>query len=102
MDTAQLAEELQSMTSKDISATITSYAVSKGDGGYTAKYENGEIICFAGVGISFDMIGGDSETENDGGNISFDVDFAESGVSFKTVDGKTVYLTLSVSFLYEV
>lgn len=96
-DTAQLAEELQSMTSKDISATITSYAVSKGYDGYTAKYENGEIICYAGVGISFDMIDGDFETENDDGTISFDVDFAESEVKFKTIDGKTVYLTLSVS-----
>ncbi len=95
-DTTQLVEELQLLTSNDISSAITSYAVSKGYG-YTAKYENGEIICSAGVQISFDMIGGDTETENEDGTISFDVDFAESEANFKTVDGKMVYLTLSVS-----
>lgn len=96
-DAAQLAEELQLMASKDISSAVTSYAISKGYDGYTAKYENGEIICSAGGGISFDMTGGDLETENEDGTISFDVDFAESEVNFKTVDGKTVYLTLGVS-----
>lgn len=95
-DTTQLAEELQVLTSKDISSAVTSYAVSNGYG-YTAQYENGEIICSAGVGISFEMIGGDLETENEDGTISFDVDSAASETSFKTVDGKTVYLTLSVS-----
>ncbi|MCI8772183.1 MAG: HAMP domain-containing histidine kinase [Lachnospiraceae bacterium] len=97
VDTAQLAEELQLINSKEISSAVTSYAVSKGYDGYTAKYKNGEIICSAGVGISFDMTGGDLEAGNEDGTISFDVDFAESEVSFKTIDGKTVYLTLIVS-----
>ena len=96
-DTARLAEELQSMASKDISSAVTSYAVSKGYDGYTAKYENGEIICSARVGISFVMADRNTETANEDGTISFYVDFAESEVSFKTVDGKTVYLTLSMS-----
>ncbi len=95
-DIAQLAEELQVLASKDISAAVTSYAVSKGYG-YTAKYEDGEVICSAGVGISFEMVGGDSTAENEDGTISFDVDSATSEASFITVDGKTVYLTLSVS-----
>lgn len=95
-DTAQLAEELQLLTSNDISYTVTSYAISKGYR-YTAQYENGEIICSAGVGISLEMVNGDSETEKEKGAISFDVDFAESETTFKTADGKTIYLTLSAS-----
>lgn len=95
-DTTQLTEELQELNSKDISAAVISYAVSKGYG-YTAKYGNGEIICSAGVGISFEMVGGDSAVDNEDSTISFDVDSATSEASFKTADGKTVYLTLSVS-----
>lgn len=95
-DTTQLTEELQELNSKDISAAVISYAVSKGYG-YTAKYGNGEIICSAGVGISYEMVGGDSAAENEKSTISFDVDSATSEASFKTADGKTVYLTLSVS-----
>ena len=95
-DTTQLAEELQALYSKDVSVAVVSYAVSKGYG-YTAQYENGEIICSAGVGISFEMVGGDLGTENEDGTISFNVESAKSEKSFKTVDGKTVYLTLSVS-----
>ncbi len=95
-DTAQLAEELQVLASKDISAAVSSYAISNGYG-YTAQYENGEIICSAGVGFSFEMVGGDFETENEDSTIRFDVDSATSETSFKTVDGKTIYLTLSVS-----
>lgn len=100
-DTEQLAKELQLMTSKDISSAVTAYAVSKGYDGYTVKYENGEIICSAGFGVGlemdFEMTGGVSETENGDGSVSFDVDFAESEAGFKTVDGKTAYLTLSAS-----
>ncbi|MCI8505014.1 MAG: HAMP domain-containing histidine kinase [Lachnospiraceae bacterium] len=95
-DTTQLAEELQVQNAKDISAAVVSYAVSKGYG-YTAQYENGEVICSAGFGISFEMVGGDSPVENEEGTISFDVDFAASETKFKTVDGKTVCLTLIVS-----
>lgn len=95
-DTTQLTEELQELNSKDISAAVISYAVSKGYG-YTAKYGNGEIICSAGVGISYEMVGGDSAADNEDSTISFDVDSATSEASFKTADGKTVYLTFSVS-----
>ncbi len=95
-DTVQLAVELQVLASKDISAAVASYAISNGYG-YTAQYENGEIICSAGVGISFEMIGGDLATEDENGTISLDVDFATSETSIKTVDGKTIYLTLSAS-----
>lgn len=95
-DTTQLVGELQALYSKDVSDTVVSYAVSKGYG-YTAEYENGEIICSANVGISFEMVDGDFETENEDGTISFDFEFIKSEKSFKTVDGKTVYLTLSLS-----
>lgn len=95
-DITQLTEELQVLNSKDVSAAVVSYAVSKGYG-YTAQYEDGEIICSAGVGISFEMVGGDWAIENEDSAISFNVNSATSEESFKTVDGKTIYLTLSVS-----
>lgn len=95
-DAAQLVEELQGLPSKDISAAVASYAVAKGYG-YTAQYENGEIICSADVGISFEMMGGELEKENESVSVDFNIDFAESNMSFKTVDGKTVCLTLTVS-----
>lgn len=95
-DTIQLAEKLQTLNVKELSSAVASYAVSKGYG-YTAQYENGEIICYASVGISFEMFGGDSRTENEESTISFDVDYATSKAGFKTVDGKTIYLTLSLS-----
>lgn len=95
-DTIQLAEELQALNAKEVSAAITAYAISNGYG-YTAQYENGEIICSAGVGISLEMIGGGLETENEDGTICLDIDSAMSEASFQTVDGKTVTLTLTVS-----
>ncbi len=95
-DTTQLAEELQMLNSTEVSAAVVSYAVSKGYR-YTAQYENGEIICSAGIGISFEMVGGDLAIENENNAISFHVDSATSKTSFQTTDEKTVYLTLSVS-----
>ncbi len=95
-DAARLAGELQELDSKELSAAITSYAISKGYG-YTARYEGGEVICSAGVGISFEMLGGDFGTGNGGGSVRLDVDFATSETSFRTVDGKTVDLTLRAS-----
>ena len=95
-DTIQLVEELQTLNAKDVSAAVVSYAISKGYG-YTVQYEDGEIICSAGVGISFEMFGGESRTENEEGTISFDVNSSMSETSFKTVDCKTIYLTLSLS-----
>lgn len=95
-DTTQLAEELQMLNSKNVPAAVISYAVSKGYG-YTARYEDGEIICSAGVGFSLETVGGHSAIEHEYSEISFDAISTTSEASFNTVDGKTVYLTLSVS-----
>ena len=95
-DTTQLAEELQMLNSKNIPAAVASYAALKGYG-YTARYENGEIICSAGVGFSLQVVGGNSAIENEYGVISFDVVSTTSDVRFRTIDGKTAYLTLTAS-----
>lgn len=50
--TKQLASELQSLPSGQLTDKISSFALSKGYG-YTAAYENEEIICQAGIGMSF-------------------------------------------------
>lgn len=95
-DTMRLSEELQGQKAEDVSSAVSSHAFSKGYG-YTAQYGDGEIICSAGVGISFEMIGGDLQAENKESEVNFDVDFAASEGSFDTADGRTVYLTLRVS-----
>lgn len=95
-DTTQLAEELQMLNSKNVPAAVISYAVSK-EYGYTARYEDGEIICSAGVGFSLETVGGHSAIESEYSEISFDAISTTSEASFNTIDGKTVFLTLSVS-----
>ncbi|MCI8549849.1 MAG: HAMP domain-containing histidine kinase [Lachnospiraceae bacterium] len=95
-DAAQLAGKLEMLASEDIPAAIAAYAASKGYG-YSAEYETGEMICAAGIGISFEMIEGDLESGNKEGELSFQVDFAKGEASFQTVDSKMIYLTLNVS-----
>lgn len=93
-DTQQLVAELQAVSLQNLSDVISSYALSKGYG-YTASYENGDIICSAGAGMSFQMVGSDFEEEED--VINFEFDLAESERIFTTGDGETVCLTLNVS-----
>lgn len=91
--TKQLVSELQMTSSEQISSIVSDYALPKRYG-YTVSYEDGEIICSAGTGMKFETIGGDAQTKN---SIQFDFDFAESEETFKTVDGKTICLSLNVS-----
>lgn len=90
----QLASELQLLSSEKLADKISAYALSNGYG-YTAAYENGEIICKAGTGMSFEIIGEDPGIVAE--PIQFEFDLAASEVSFQTVDGETVYLSLTVS-----
>lgn len=95
-DTLRLAQELERLKAKDIFSAVTSYGILN-NYGYTAQYEDGETICSAGVGVSFEMTGADSETEIQDGVLSLDVDVAESTTGFQTVDGERGCLTLSAS-----
>lgn len=90
----QLVSELQMVSSEEIAARVSDYALSKRYG-YSAAYEDGEIICAAGTGVSFGIISGDAQAEMD--SIQFDFEFAESAETFRTADGKTVCLYLNVS-----
>lgn len=92
--TKQLAQQLELLPSEQLSDKISSYALSKGYG-YTAAYENGEIICQTETGIIFESTG---QLYNAGTNyIQFEFDVAESEATLQTADGKTVYLSLTVS-----
>lgn len=92
--TKQLASELRLLSSEQLADRISAYALSKGYG-YTATYENGEMICQAGTGMNFTIIGEFSDSTED--SIQFEFDRDESEEVFQTADGKTVYLSLTVS-----
>lgn len=92
--TKQLASELQLLSSEQLADKISAYALSKGYG-YTAANENGEVICQAGTGMSFEIIGEDPGTAAE--PIQFEFDLAASEEIFQTADGKEVYLSLNVS-----
>lgn len=91
----QLSEQLELLPSEQLADKISSYALSKGYG-YTASYENGEIICQTETGIIFESTGKPSDTATSN-FIQFEFDIAESEVTFQTADGKTVCLSLTVS-----
>lgn len=92
--TKQLADQLETLPSEQLADKISSYALSKGYG-YTAAYESGEIICQAGTGMNFTILGESADnTEN---SIQFEFDRDESEKTFQTADGKTVCLSLTVS-----
>lgn len=90
----QLVSELQMVSSEQIASMVSDYALLKRYG-YSAAYEDGEIICSAGAGMSFEIISGDAQMVID--SIQFDFEFVESEETFKTVDGKTVSLSMNVS-----
>lgn len=92
--TKQLVEQLELISSDQLADKISSYALSKGYG-YTAAYENGEIICRTETGIIFESTGQSSNTGTN--SIQFEFDVAESGATFQTADGETVCLSLTVS-----
>lgn len=92
--TKQLASELQSLPSGQLTDKISSYALSKGYG-YTAAYENGEIICQSGVGMSFSTSGESIDMVEE--SIQFEFDCDESEEIFQTANKKTVLLSLMVS-----
>ncbi|MDE7432724.1 MAG: HAMP domain-containing histidine kinase, partial [Lachnospiraceae bacterium] len=91
--TKQLVSELRTTSSEQIASIVSDYALLKRYG-YTASYEDGEIICSAGTGMNFEIIGSDAQTES---SIQFDFYFAQSEETFQTVDGKTICLSLNVS-----
>ncbi len=92
--TKQLASELQLLSSEQIADRVSSYALSR-EYGCTASYEDGEIICSTRAGMSFESIGVGQITENY--QIQFNYELVESEEAFRTMDGKTVHLSLSVS-----
>lgn len=92
--TKQLASELQLLSSEQLADKVSAYALSKGYG-YTATYENGEIICQAGIGMNFTIIGEASDAMED--SIQFEFDRDESEEFLQTADGKRVRLSLTVS-----
>lgn len=99
--TEQLAAQLKCVSSEQLAGIISSYAIAKGYG-YTAAYADGEMICEARTGMIFENIGGIlEETGNPSGvtenSIQFEVQMADSRAAFRTADGKTGYLSLSVS-----
>lgn len=89
-----LASELQFLPSGQLADKISSYALSKGYG-YTAADENGEIICQAGIGMSFSTIGDITGIPED--SIQLELDCAESEQIFRTADGRAICLSLTVS-----
>lgn len=93
--TKELAQQSELLSSEQLANKISSYAMAKGCG-YTAVYENGEIICHGGAGIVFENVEdlSDIGTED---TIQFDVDVVESTTQFQTSDGKKVWLTLTMS-----
>lgn len=91
--TKQLVSKLRMTSSEQIASIVSDYALLKRYG-YTASYEDGEIICSAGTGMNFEILGGDAQTES---SIQFDFYFAKSEEIFQTVDGKTICLSLNVS-----
>lgn len=92
--TKQLASELQLLSSEQLADKVSAYALSKGYG-YTATYENGEIICQAGIGMNFTIIGEASDAMED--SVQFEFDRDESEEFLQTADGKRVRLSLTVS-----
>lgn len=93
-DTAQLAAELQTMSSTDITPAISDYATPK-DYAYHAAYENGDVICSAVTGMSFEIVGGAAGESQNAINVDFDI--VSSNMAFQTTDGKTVSLSLQAS-----
>lgn len=94
--TKQLAEMLQKVSSEELTYNITSFAVQRGYG-YTATDENGEILCSAGTGISFQFFGSDNSLNNSNDSFSIDIDYAQSSSSFFTVDNRLIFLSMEVS-----
>lgn len=92
-NTAQLATELEGCSVTDLSSAIFRYAVNKGYG-YSAEYENGDVICSVNTGIGMAFVEGDIDSN---GSININMDSAESSSSFQTADHKTVILTMNTS-----
>lgn len=93
--TKQLAKQLELLSGKQLSDKISSYAMSKGYG-YTATYEDGEIICQTQAGLTFESTEKLSDIEAST-SIQFEVDVAESEATLQTTDGKKVRLSLTAS-----
>lgn len=93
-DTAQLAGQLQAVSAQDLASYISAFALQR-DYGYHAAYENGDVICSAGTGLSFEFVGVDTKADSE--FVSFDFDTAESSVSFYTKDNKQIILSMSIS-----
>lgn len=92
-DTSWLASELGGISVSNLPSALSGYAINKGYG-YTAEYENGDIICnvSAGIGFAFSEI-----DTGDDFSVNVDMELAESRASFHTVDGKTVILIMNTS-----
>lgn len=92
--TKQLASELRLLSAEQTADRISAFALAQGYG-YAAAYENGELLCSAGIGINVSMVGAGAGSEEN--LIQLEFACAESKERFQTADGRTVELSLTVS-----